>query len=95
MSDEALARAVRPSPDVLARAVGEELVLLDLASEEYYALDDIGAAMWEAISSAPNLAAARDALLAEFDVEAAKLAGDLLELVDRLSAKGLLVEAGT
>jgi hypothetical protein len=92
MSDDALHRTYRPGPDVLARSVGDELVLLDLASEQYFSLDPVGAAMWEALMEAPTLVEARDALLKEWEVPAEELAGDLLELCQDLQGRGLLVE---
>jgi hypothetical protein len=92
MSDDALHRTFRPAPDVLARSVGEELVLLDLASEQYFSLDPVGAAMWEAVMAAPSLAEARDALLEDWEVPAEELAADLLELCQDLQGRGLLVE---
>ena len=87
-------RSFRPGPDVLTRTVGGELVLLDLVSEQYFSLDDVGAAMWEAIIAGPTLAAARDALVADFEVAPEELGADLLELVADLERRGLLVEGG-
>jgi hypothetical protein len=92
MSDDALHRTFRPSPDVLARSVGDELVLLDLASEQYFSLDPVGAAMWEVVVEAPTLIEARDALLEDWEVPAEELAADLLELCQDLQGRGLLVE---
>lgn len=42
-----LPKAVSCSPDVLFRELDSEGVLLDLETERYYTLDDIGARMWQ------------------------------------------------
>jgi hypothetical protein len=93
VADDALAKVVRPTEDLLTRSVGDDLVLLELGSEQYYALDEVGAAMWEAILASPSLQAARDQLLDRFDVPADELTSDLLELVDHLRSIGLVTEA--
>ncbi len=92
MSDDPLHRTFRPGPDVLARSVGEELVLLDLASEQYFSLDPVGTAMWEAVVEAATLVEARDALLEDWEVPPEELASDLIELCEDLQGRGLLVE---
>jgi hypothetical protein len=93
VADDALAKVVRPTEDLLTRSVGDDLVLLELGTEQYYALDEVGAAMWEAILASPSLQAARDQLLERFDVSAEELTSDLLELVDHLRSIGLVTEA--
>jgi hypothetical protein len=93
VADEALRRVVRPTEDLLTRSVGDDLVLLELGTEQYYALDEVGAAMWEAIIASPSLQAARDQLLDRFEVSPEELTSDLLELVGHLRSIGLVTEA--
>ncbi|PSB03315.1 PqqD family protein [Merismopedia glauca] len=78
------------SPDVLVQDLGEESVLLNLKSEKYFGLDDVGTRMWEALTQSESIAAAYKLLLAEYDVEEELLTQDLAELVDKLSSKGLV-----
>lgn len=80
------------SDDVVARQVGEETMLLDLGTGTYHGLDAVGGRFWTLIEERGSLAAARDAMLEEFDVPADQLDRDLGALVDDLAAKGLLVE---
>src|SRR5262245_43215334 len=80
-----LERRVHPSAEVLVQAVGEECVLLDLASESYFGLDEVGTSLWEQLNRNPALRAAHEALLVEFDVDAAQLEADLVALVASLA----------
>lgn len=75
-----------PSSHVVARAVGEESVLLDLESGTYFGLDPVGARMWQLIESGKSLAQVCDIVFEEYDVtrevleqDTLALAGDLLE----------------
>ena len=77
-------------PDVLVRELRGEAVLLNLASESYFGLDDVGAGMWRALTTAPTIEGALDSLLAEYDVTREQLARDLEVFVGKLSAAGLV-----
>ena len=50
---------------VMARTVGDETVILDLASGTYYGLDPVGARMWQLMSEGQPLAAICNLLLDE------------------------------
>lgn len=78
-------------PDsVLAREIDGEMVLLDLASESYFGLDDVGTRIWAALVEHGTLPKAREALIAEFDVDPAVLDRDLERLVGELKQHGLV-----
>ena len=78
-------------PDnVLMRELDGESVILDLSSENYYGLDDIGTRMWQLLISSSTVQEAYDTLLLEYDVEPQRLQQDMQELVTQLVAKGLL-----
>src|SRR5258706_12638473 len=76
--------------DVLVNELGGEAVLLNLKSERYYGLDEVATRMWQVVTTAGSLDAARETLLAEYDVEDDKLQADMSTLVDKLVAEGLL-----
>ena len=79
---------------VIYRAVGDDAVLLNLDTGQYYGLDAVGARMWDRLSAHGQVGPALADLLAEFAVEEERLLADLSELMERLSAAGLLpVEA--
>jgi hypothetical protein len=85
-----LTMKVRPTTDVLVSRLGEEIVMLDLASERYFGLDSVGAAVWEALGTAPNAAAAVDTLLSRYAVDRETLTRDVWRLIARLKEKGLV-----
>ncbi len=78
------------SPDALFQELEGEAVLLNLQSERYYGLDDVGTRMWQLLAVNGDVAAAYAQLLQEYDVEAAQLEADLAALIDRLAEAGLL-----
>ena len=78
-------------PDsVMFRELEGESVILDLDSDSYFGLDQIGTKMWEAVTEADSIQAAYDVLLEEYEVEADTLRADLSELLDTLLARGLI-----
>ena len=76
--------------DVVTRRLDDELVLLNLDSEAYYGLDEVGTRMWEVLSSSPSVEAAFEQLLSEYDVDSVKLRADLEKLVNQLVENGLV-----
>lgn len=85
-----LPQTVTVPSEVMARQVGDETVLLDLASGNYYGLDPVGARIWQLLGEGMSLPQVCDVLLAEYDVSRAALEQDIERLVGELSAKGLL-----
>ena len=75
---------------VLVRELQGESVLLNLDSECYFGLDDVGTRMWSALTATGTVEAAFEALLAEYDVEPAQLRADLSAFVDTLAGAGLV-----
>jgi hypothetical protein len=75
---------------VLFRQLDGDAVMLNLADESYFGLDEVGARMWSVLAAADSIAAAEAQLLAEYDVEPAQLQADLLALIRELQAHGLI-----
>ena len=73
---------------VMARQVGDETVILDLASGTYFGLDPIGARIWQLIGEGKALGEICEALLAEYEVSRVQLQGDLERLLQELGGKG-------
>lgn len=88
-----LFRRLRPSPEALSQAVAGETVLLDLRSEKYFGLNDVGTRVWDLLQHTDDVAAIRDRLLAEYAVAEPQLDADLNELLGRLLAAGLVTHA--
>lgn len=85
---------VQLSTDVVVRLVGEETMLLDLASGNYFGLDPVGGRFWQLIEDGKSGPEARDSLLEEYDVEPEVLNRDLVALLEQLTAHGLVKAAG-
>ena len=75
---------------VMARQVGDETVILDLASGTYFGLDPVGARIWQLMGEGQTLALVCDVMLEEFEVTRETLEADVLRLVIELQAKGLV-----
>ena len=75
---------------VIARRVGDETVILDLASGTYFGLDPIGARIWQLIGEGKSLGEICEALLAEYEVSREQLQGDLERLLQEMGGKGLI-----
>lgn len=80
--------------NVLFRELEGECVILNLDTESYFGLDDVGTRMWLALTRNESIRAALDALQEEFDVDPARLRGDLEELLVDLLDQGLLEMPG-
>jgi hypothetical protein len=88
-----LSEHVKVSTEVIARQVGEENVMLDLAKGAYYGLDPVGARIWQLLEEGKALEEVCDAMTAEYEVPREDIERDLLALVDNLVANGLVVPA--
>ncbi len=81
---------VIPSKNVLVRTFETESVLLNLDTESYHGLDDVGTRIWQALISSKTIQEAYDKLLQEYEVEATVLRQDLDDFVDKMVQRGLL-----
>jgi hypothetical protein len=84
-----LSQRVVLSPEAMFQEIGGEGVILDLASSTYFGLDEVGVRLWQLLQADPNLQAACETLLSEYEVEPAQLEQDLLKLVTQLCEAGL------
>ena len=75
---------------VFAQEVDGEMVLLDMESENYFGLDEVGTAIWQAMQEYGSLQEVLNALLEQYDVEAEVLENDLEEFVGKLVESGLV-----
>lgn len=75
---------------VMARQVGDDTVILDLAGGTYYGLDPVGARVWQLMGEGKSLEEICDTLLVEYDVTREVLLRDVLELTDKLHSQKLI-----
>lgn len=88
-----LADTVTPSPEVLVQELEGEAVLLDLQSERYFGLDDVGTRIWQHLTTHGRLDRVCDAMQDEFDVDPETLRADVLRLVEELVSVGIVTVA--
>ena len=81
---------VKIPDDVLISNLQEESVILNLDSERYFGLDDVGTRMLAVLATSDSIEAAYQVLLQEYDVDGPVLRQDLVALVDKLVEQGLL-----
>ena len=90
-STSILKQRVKISPDVLFQEISGECVLLDLKSENYFGLDEVGTRIWQLIEECGGeLRTVFDRMAAEYHVDSAVLERDLKDLMTRLCDNGLI-----
>ena len=82
------------TPDTLINVIEGESVLLNLKSESYFGLDQVGTRMWALLMTSDSIQAAYEVLLDEYDVSADELRKDMRDLIEKLIANGLVEVAG-
>jgi len=75
---------------VMSRQVGDETVILDLASGMYFGLDPVGARIWQLITEGQQVDAVVSTLLGEYEVAEEQLRQDVDSLVSELVSRGLI-----
>ena len=83
-----------PSPNVFFQELGNEAVLLDMASEMYYTLDDIAMRLWQLFSEYGETEQVIKQIQSEYEVDWATLQPDLAYFVNRMTEAGLLFPPG-
>ena len=81
---------VKLPDDVLISDLEGESVILNLKSERYYGLDNVGTRFLTLLSTSESIEQAFEALLAEYDVDADTLRLDLTNLLVDLREQGLV-----
>lgn len=82
---------IRIPNDVVFRDLSGEGVLLNLATGNYFGLDDVGTKCWHLIGQQGTLEHIIMALSGEYDVDEAQLRRDLTSLLQQLADKGLVL----
>ena len=85
-----LNQTITLSPDVISQEVSGETVLLDLESENYYGLDEVGTRIWQLIKETNDLQIIFNTLLDEYEVKEDRLQQDLDVLLSEISGLGLV-----
>ena len=79
------------SPEALSQEVSGETVILDLQSEAYFGLNEVGTRIWQLMQEHDKLQTVFDIMVEEFDVVPEQLELDIRNFCDELVKSGLVV----
>lgn len=69
----------------------QEVVILDLKSEEYYGLNHVGATIWKSLQEPSLVGDLRDEVVAKYDgIDSQQCYDDLKSFLEGLEAEGLI-----
>ena len=86
----AFSAVIVPSPEVLVQELDGEAVLLNLDSECYFGLDDVGTRIWQHLREHQRLDWVCEAMQKEYDADESRLRADVLRLVEELIEAGIV-----
>jgi hypothetical protein len=81
---------VRLPDDVLISRLQEESVILNLDSERYFGLDDVGTRFLSVLTASDSIEAAYQSLAEEYEVDREVLRQDLVALIQNLQQQGII-----
>jgi Coenzyme PQQ synthesis protein D (PqqD) len=90
MADVAPDSVIARSPAPLTASVDDELVMLDMGTSTYFALDRIGHRIWNLIEQPTRVEAICSALQPDFDVSAETCLADVQRFLAQLEDAGLV-----
>jgi hypothetical protein len=81
---------VTVSKDQVSCSLEDEIAIVQLKAGIYYGLDPVGARIWELIATPRSVRAVRDALIAEYEVDAERCEHDVVTLLRTMAEAGLV-----
>ena len=90
MSNVSLPEKVIISENILFQEIGGECVLLNMDSEQYFGLDNVGAMLWQKLTENNNPAMAIPHILSAYDIDEQTLIRDLANLIQEMEKEKLI-----
>ena len=84
---------IRTSPDVVARRLEDEIVLVNLTTNRIFSLNRTGGRYWELLDEGLEQEVIVRRLLDEFDVDRPTLEQEIADITAQLRREGLVIEA--
>ena len=81
---------VRPDPNVLAKRVDDEIVLVHVETNRIYELNRTAASLWDALAGGSSKAELEQQLALEFDVDPEHLSREIDELLRQFASERLI-----
>ena len=78
------------SPAQISADLAGEVAVLHLKSGIYYGLDAVGARIWSLLREPQTVGHIQSTLVSEYDVDPDQCAADVIALLEKLSAEGLI-----
>ena len=91
MNRPRLSDRVQIPDDVIFRDLQGEAIILNLTTGTYFGLNEVGTRAWTEFAAAVTLDTVVETLTREYDVDRPTAERDVVELVEALAAKGLIV----
>ena len=81
--------------DVSAEVIDGEAIIINVATGVYYSIEDVGAYIWDLLTSEHSLEQIPQALISRYHVSADRARKDLEDFVQQLVEEDLMVEIET
>jgi Coenzyme PQQ synthesis protein D (PqqD) len=91
MIDRNVEAPLRQNPEVVARRLDNTAVLVNIATNRIFELNETGAKVWELLGEGVDTDGIVRRLVDEFDVEERRAADEVKNLIVQLQTEGLLV----
>jgi len=85
-----LSTVVMPAPDVLVQELDGEAVFLNLDSERYFGLDDVGTRIWRHLVEHRRVGRICEEMHKEYEVDETELRSDVFKLLEELIGAGIV-----
>jgi Coenzyme PQQ synthesis protein D (PqqD) len=82
---------IHRNPEMVSGNMDGEIVMLSVQRGEYFGLDIVGSRIWELIENSITVGKIKQTLLDEYEVDESTCEDDLIEFLEDLQKKGLLI----
>jgi hypothetical protein len=79
------------SVELMEADIGNELVALEPQAGNCFGFNEVATVVWRRLAEPKTFEELRDGLIADYDVSAEQCSTELKELLESLSAKGLVI----
>lgn len=78
-------------PDTLfLQKVDDETILLDINTNEYFSINEIGTFIWETLEEKKDLNSVKEEIISNYEVDEKQVENDILNFIQEVANKGLI-----